>query len=658
LGALGSVARAVDEFRPRSGQATMAHAVAVAMQTGGTLVVEAGTGVGKTYAYLVPALLSGGRVLLSTATKTLQDQLYWRDIPRLTAALGVPARTAMLKGRSSYLCMQRLGIARHDVRAIHPTAQAQLARIEQWSLSTRTGDLAELPEMDDYSPVIALVTSTRDNCIGSSCPQVQTCHVNQARRDAMAADIVVINHHLFFADLQIRESGVAELLPSAQSVVFDEAHQLNEIGVQFYCRKLSLAQLDRYALDLGKHGHLMVQSCPDWASWVVEVRQRVGRLQELCTGAEGSPYMSWSDTHPADTDEHAWSLALAQLHTALQQCEVLLRSMEELFGALKGLREHTALLMAELDVFSHPLPSGWIRWIETGRYATLVQSPRILANAIPGGIAPVHSERPNAKSWIFTSATLGHDATLTEFLESGGLQHAQVLQVASPFDYAKQAAIFVPPHFPGPSDVQHRRAVANLVVQIATTLGGRTLVLTTTLRAMREIAELLRHHILDSAEVEVLVQGESSKRELTERLRKASPDGHVPGIVLVASVSFWEGVDVPGDALQVVVIDKLPFPPPDSPLVAARSRQIEEDGRKPFQHLYIPHAAVALKQGAGRLIRHEKDRGILVVCDVRLIKMGYGRRLLAALPPMKKIETQEAFMEALEQLTRPSTTGH
>jgi ATP-dependent DNA helicase DinG len=653
----GSLAQNVKGFSPRSGQLVMAQAVAGTIENGGILVVEAGTGVGKTYAYLVPALLSGKRVLLSTASKTLQDQLFGRDIPLLTAALGMPVRVALLKGRSSYLCMHRLGFARHDLRAMHPTAQVDLAGIERWSNTTTSGDLAELHLLDERSPVVGLVTSTRENCLGAKCTQFNACHVNLARREAMAADIVVINHYLFFADMNIRESGVAELLPAVHAVVFDEAHQLNEIGVQFLGRQLTTAQLDHYARDLASCGSLYVLKDGDWGRIVDVLRQGIAGLKVICRSGEGGQRQAWLSGHPPGVDTHAWATAMATLNMALQQTELVLRSLADGLPELNALRERALQLTEELDVFLHPVQEGWVRWIETGERVKLVQSPLDIAHTMRTKFAADVSVRQGNKSLIFTSATLGHDAKLEQFVEACGLEGAQILQVQSPFDYKSQAALYIPANMPKPSDASHSARVADLIAKAAPILGGRTLVLTTTLRAMRDIAEKLRLHFSELFELEVLVQGESSKRELIDRFRRVSGEG-AGGSILVATASFWEGVDIPGSALQLVIIDKLPFPPPNDPLVAAKSRNLEEKGKKPFQYLHVPQAAMALKQGAGRLIRSESDRGVLVVCDIRLIQMGYGRRILAALPAMKIVISEEEFFQALHALTKPSTTAH
>lgn len=650
----GVLARSVNGYAPRTGQTAMALAVAATLENGGVLVVEAGTGVGKTYAYLIPTLLSGERILISTATKTLQDQLFGRDIPHLIAALGVPVRVAMLKGRSSYLCAHRLSFARHDINAMHPVAQADLARIEQWATTTRSGDLAEMPQLDERSPVIPLISSTRENCLGAKCPQVNGCHVNLARREAMAADVVVVNHHLFFADLSIRESGVAELLPTVKCVVFDEAHQLNDIGVQFMGRQLTTARLDRFVRDLGVQDRGLLRATDQWPMLTADLTRSVDRVCSLFARNAPAERQVWVQDQPAGVDAQQWQLATADLHVALAQSELVLRSMEEFSPELKGLRERAAQLMADLDVFSSAVTPGCVRWTETGRGVRWVQSPLDIADTMRATIFGANTVECSRKSWVFTSATLGHDASLAQFVESCGLETAQVLHVHSPFDYAANAALYVPSYFPKPGDSGHSAAVAHLVAQGASSLGGRSLVLTTTLRAMRDIAATLRQLFPDTSDIDVLLQGEAPKQELTDRFRQGRT-GDAKGCILVASASFWEGVDVPGDALQMVVIDKLPFSPPGDPLVEARARQYQEKGKNPFQHLHLPQAAIALKQGAGRLIRRVTDRGILVVCDVRLTQMGYGRRILAALPAMKKINTEDEFFQALRELTKPST---
>lgn len=648
----GVLARAAEAFLPRAGQTEMAAAVARTIARGGALVVEAGTGVGKTFSYLVPALLSGERVLLSTATKTLQDQLFGRDLPRLAEALGLPVRMALLKGRASYLCTHRLDLARHDASLPDRSALRTLAKIEEWAQSTRTGDLAEMPGLDERSPVLPLVTSTRENCLGSQCPKFRNCHVNNARREALAADVVVINHHLFFADLAVRESGMAELLPTVRVVVFDEAHQLNETGVQFLGRQVGTGQVLDFTRDMLGAGLQLARGLVDWQQ-LASATERAARDLRLVVG-RGAPgaRLRWAGAAPEGVPESGWREGLAALGEALRQAADGIATVSEIAPDFARLHERAELLAQRVNAFDAPAQEGCVRWLDVGTHLRLVESPLDIAEAVQQKLLKTGQEEGDEtarRAWIFTSATLGDDARLSWFTEPCGLASAEVLRVASPFDYPSQAAVYVPRDLPRPNDPAHSAAVARLAERAARRIGGRTMVLTTTLRALRAIGEQLQARFQGTGELEVLVQGQWPKRRLIERFREGAGHGR-PGCILVASASFWEGVDVPGEALQLVVIDKLPFPPPGDPLVEARGQRLEAQGRSPFNEYFVPEAAVALKQGAGRLIRRESDQGLLVVCDTRLVQMGYGRRLLAALPPMRRLDGEPAFEEALDRL--------
>jgi ATP-dependent DNA helicase DinG len=652
----GVLSRAADHFRPRSGQTDMALAVARTIADGGALVVEAGTGVGKTFSYLVPALLSGERVLLSTATKTLQDQLYGRDLPRLVQALGLPVRTALLKGRGSYLCLHRMELARQDATFPDRASVRALAKIEEWALVTRTGDLAELPGLDERSPLIPLVTSTRENCLGAQCPKFRSCHVNQARREALAADVVVINHHLFFADLAVRESGMAELLPTVRVAIFDEAHQLNETGVQFLGAHLSTGQLLDFGRDMLAAGLQLARGLVDWQH-VVSAVERATRDLRLVVGRNApGARLRWVNEAPGDISPQDWRQGLDDLHLACSQAVAALSTVSEIAPDFVRLFERAEELASRVQRFAGPCEAGAVRWVDVGTQLRLVESPLDIAQAVQDKLLREGQEEASTRAWIFTSATLGDDARLSWFTEPCGLSQAQVLKVGSPFNYAEQAAVYVPRELPKPNDPAHSGQVALLAAEGARRLAGRTMVLTTTLRALRAIGEELQRKFEGSGEVEVLVQGQWPKRRLIERFREGDSQGR-PGCVLVASASFWEGVDVPGDALQLVIIDKLPFPPPGDPLVEARAQRLESQGRSAFNDYFVPEAAVALKQGAGRLIRRESDQGVLVVCDTRLATMGYGRRLLAALPPMRKLQSKEEFLETLDRFKAPTRTS-
>ncbi len=656
----GPLARATAFFQPRQGQTDMAMAVAHTLEHGGSLVVEAGTGVGKTFAYLVPALLSGERVLLSTATKTLQDQLFARDIPDVLKALGLPLKLAMLKGRGSYLCQQRLELALQSATLPDRQSVKTLAVVQKWSRTTMNGDLAEVPTLDERSPLIPLITSSRDNCLGSPCPHWRDCHVNQARREAMAADVVVINHHLFFADMAVRESGMAELLPTVRVVIFDEAHQLNETGIQFLGKQLGSGQLLDLTRDVLTAGLQLARGLVDWQS-VTGAFEKTLRDWRLVVGKQpANAKLRWNQPQPQGLDEQDWQQALQDVKNAAINLQSALETVIDAAPDFQRLHERLEEVTGLIDHFSQACASGSVRWLDVGAQLRCMEAPLDIADVVQSKLldsqvltVPSADREPVAlpRSWIFTSATLGTDDTLSWFTEPCGLQNAQVLRVQSPIDYENQAWMYVPRLMVSPKDPGHSAEVGDLSLLVARALGGRTLVLTTTTRALRAIGEQLQAAIGDSGELVILVQGQHPKRELMQRFRQAIEPGGT-GTVLVATASFWEGFDVPGDALQAVVIDKLPFPPPNDPLVEARSQRLESQGRSSFNDYFLPEAAVSLKQGAGRLIRRESDRGALVVCDNRLVSTPYGRRLLAGLPPMKRLDQLPQLIQALESITR------
>lgn len=639
----GPLAQADTHFRPRAGQVAMAQAVAQVIQDGGALVAEAGTGVGKTFAYLVPALLSGQRLLVSTATKALQDQLFLRDLPRVQAALGVPVRAALLKGRSSYLCLERLERACRGVpgQLLDPQWLRALARVQQWARGTRSGDLDELPGLDEATPVLPLITSTRDNCLGAACPQASACHVNRARADALAADVVVVNHHLFFADLALRTAGVAELLPRARVVVFDEAHQLCDIGLQFTGLQVGTGVLRAFARDALAEGLAQARGLAPWLPLATALEDAVRGLRQAAGVQPEGTRLPWQEALPQGVPASAWHQAMHCLGQACAALVAALGVLQDKAPALAQLHVRGTGLMQRMAHFAVPGVPGAVRWLDVGTQLRFVESPPDIADTMRALMQPVAGTP--ATAWVFTSATLGGDATLRWFTGPCGVEDARILRVESPFDYARQAALYVPPDMPLPSSsAAHSQAVAVLAGDAALRLGGRTMVLTTTRRALHAIGAALQERLAGQG-LTVLVQGQQPRHLLLQRLRQG-------GAVLVGAGSFWEGVDLPGDALQLLVIDKLPFAPPDDPLAQARAQRLEAAGRSAFREHALPEAAVALQQGAGRLIRHEADRGVLVVCDTRLRTMGYGKRLRAALPPMQWLASEAEFAQALQGL--------
>ena len=635
----GPIARADPSYLPREVQVTMARAVAQAIEDRAALVTEAGTGVGKTFAYLVPVLLSGRRTLVSTATKNLQDQLFFRDLPRLRDALGLPSSVALLKGRASYLCRHRLAQAHEGATFSDRLAVRALSRIEVWAQATTSGDISEIDGLDERSEVIPLVTSTRDNCLGGECPEFTACHLMKARREAMAADIVVINHHLFFADLALRDSGVAELLPTVDVAVFDEAHQMVEAGVQFLGQTLGTGQVLDFSRDLLAAGLQHARGLAPWAE-VAAGCERAGRELRLAAAGEVREVRAvvkrrWEDAARGD----AVGLALDDLARALRLAAEALEGVIEAAPDFARLQGRAKELGAQCARFHAEAPSDRVRWVDlTPNQARLIESPLDIR------VMMSEQRAAAARAWIFTSATLGDDEALSWFSEAAGLDDARKLRVGSPFDYPAHARVYIPPRFPAPADESHLVMVGRAAAHCAAALGGRTFVLTTTLRALRVVADAMQTELaaLGSA-LELLVQGSAAKRTLLDRFQAGRS-------VLVGSHSFWEGIDVPGDALQCVIIDKLPFPPPNDPLVEARVRQLKAQGRDAFNDYFVAEAAIALKQGAGRLIRTESDRGLLVICDTRLRQARYGARLLDALPPMTALDSGEQALGWLREL--------
>ena len=640
----GPLARLDPGYKPRAPQLQMSRAVARALSRRQALVVEAGTGVGKTFAYLVPALLAGSRALISTATKSLQDQLFLRDLPRLAKALNTPVRLALLKGRSSYLCLHRMKEARVSGEFPDRRTALSLARIERWALGTTTGDFAEIDGLDERSPIIPIVSSSRENCLGQECPDWKACYVVKARREAMEADVVVVNHHLFFADMTLRDTGVAELLPSVEIAIFDEAHQLAEAGVQFLGTLLGTAALIDFARDLLAQGLAHARGVNDWQALQAGVEKAARELRLAAAGAlatggrelRGTLKLAWKER----AGQPAFGEALAGVEKATAAALEALTAVREASPDFARLCERAQMLRDLARAFAADPDPGDVRWIDISPHAArLVESPLDIREAMQQQLEAA------PKAWVFTSATLGDDDGLTWFTEPAGLGDAEVLRVGSPFDYPANARLYVPRGFPKPSEPHHPASVALLASRLARALGGRTFVLTTTLRSLQTVADALRERFEEGGDaITVLQQGALPKRLLLQRFLDD------PASVLVGSASFWEGIDVPGDALQCVVIDKLPFPPPNDPLVEARVQRLEAQGRNAFAEYFVAEAAIALKQGAGRLIRTETDRGLLVVCDPRMAGMNYGRRLRAALPPMTPVANEAEALAWLQQL--------
>ncbi|BCQ52998.1 ATP-dependent DNA helicase [Burkholderia gladioli] len=702
----GLLARVLDGYRPRASQIDMARAVAAAMEASArklpepeifdarkrparklqagetapagddargdsaataeddgadnTLIVEAGTGTGKTYAYLVPAMLWGGKVIVSTGTKHLQDQLFQRDIPTVRDALAVPITIAMLKGRSNYLCHYYLQRTADNGRL--PTRQdtAYLQEIVRFAKLTRSGDKAELASVPETAPVWSMVTSTRDNCLGQDCPHYKECFVMQARREAQQADVVVVNHHLFFADIMLRDTGMAELLPSANTIIFDEAHQLPETATLFFGETLSTTQMLELARDTVVEGLAHARDAVEWVKLgaALERAARDVRLAFADGGIVRVSLAQLGEDHPlfaalddVDAALDALASALAGQAERAESLGACLRRARELQGILAGWVAPDAAAASAAKTVKEVAAGGEaaeakrddpdekVRWVE-------VFSQTVQLHETPLSVAPIFAKQRAGvpRAWIFTSATLSVRGDFTHYAAQMGLSSRRSMTLPSPFDYPAQGLLYVPRDLPQPSSPMFTDAVFDAALPAIEASGGGVFMLCTTLRAVDRIASKLRETIEARGwNMPLLVQGDASRTELLDRFRAYG------NAILVGSQSFWEGVDVRGDALSLVVIDKLPFAPPDDPVLAARLDALTKKGLSPFAVHQLPQAVITLKQGAGRLIRAETDRGVLMICDTRLVDKPYGRRIWQSLPPFKRTREIDVVREFFEE---------
>ena len=630
----GAFARKLPHYRARNEQIEMAEAVTNALNDVGCAILEAGTGTGKTFAYLAPALLWGGKVIVSTGTKTLQDQLFERDLPTVRDVLQAPVSIALLKGRANYVCHYhlernllngRLG-SRDDVKYLN--------RITKDLNIVKRGDKSEWPEIPDDASVWQQVTSTRENCLGSECPNNKECFVMQARRDAQAADVVVVNHHLFFADVMLREEGVAELLPAANTVIFDEAHQVPDIASIFFGQQVTTAQVIDLARDLLAEGITHARDALNWSE-LKDTLERAAKDFRIACGPDNG---RWS-TAQLPTDAPLWAAldtlqntlndSLKQIEPTTVRSDTLAQAAERLHGLILSFEQWQ-------NQGNNP---DMVRWVEALTYS-------VRLNATPLSVAEGFTrqrESDHMRTWIFASATLSVKKDFTLFKDQLGLHDATTASWDSPFDYSTQGLLYVPEGLPEPSNRAFGNAMLDKVWPVLQASDGRAFLLCTTLAAVKRYAAWLDEKIKENnLPWTLLVQGQASRTEILNQYRAAKNP------VLVGSQSFWEGVDVRGEALSVVIIDKLPFAPPDDPVLAARLNAYEERGENGFVAYQVPQAVISLKQGAGRLIRSETDKGVLMICDSRLITKQYGRRIWQSLPAFARTRHEnvvQAFFE-------------
>nr|WP_281434444.1 ATP-dependent DNA helicase [Erwinia phyllosphaerae] len=624
------MAQAIPGFKPREPQRLMADAVSQAIDDKRELVVEAGTGTGKTYAYLAPALRSGKKVIISTGSKALQDQLYSRDLPTVARALKFKGVLALLKGRSNYLCLERLEQQSMAGGELAAQAMSDLVHLRGWSSETVDGDISTCGGVAEDSPVWPLVTSTNDNCLGSDCPLYQDCFVVKARRKAMDADVVVVNHHLFLADMVVKESGFAELIPQADVMIFDEAHQVPDIASQYFGQQLSSKQL----LDLAKDINIAYRTEVRDAQQLQKSADRLAQSAQDFRLALGDPGFRGNLRELLASSNIQRALLL--LDDALELCYDVAKLSLGRSALLDAAFERAALYRGRLKRLKDVSQPGFSYWYEcNSRHFVLALTPLSVSDRF----REVMNERP--ASWIFTSATLAVNEQMTHFVERLGVASAKTLILNSPFDFARQALLCVPRNLPSPNQPGSARQMARMLLPLIEANNGRCFFLCTSHQMMRELAEQFRAMLT----LPVLLQGETSKGELLKQFIAAG------NAVLVATSSFWEGVDVRGDALSLVIIDKLPFTSPDDPLLKARMEDCKLRGGDPFDEVQLPDAVITLKQGVGRLIRDVDDRGVLVICDNRLVMRPYGAVFLNSLPPTPRTRD---IQQAVDFLRPPS----
>jgi len=665
----------------------LSQAIGQAIQDRATLVAEAGTGIGKTWAYLVPAFIQGGKVLLSTGTRTLQDQLFARDLPRVRAALAAPVTAALLKGRGNYVCHYHLERLQGDERALKSRSEIQqLRQIQVFAGISKTGDRSDLAQVPEDADIWQRVTSTRENCLGQECPRIRDCFVVKARRQAQEADVVVVNHALFMADLMLREEGVTDLLPEADTVIFDEAHQLPDTATRFLGNSVSTHQLMDFGRALEVAGLAYAREAAKWSDVSRHIETAARELRLVCAPLDKMP--GRKATFEAIPNPEEFDEALLSLREAIDSATKALGAVAEKHPDLLAAARMGAEISVKLKRWATPGRSssahddeGWgrddqapvqsplgdgpstpaallegaaqaeqwtgpaVRWVEHGLH-------HVRLHSAPLSVAQAFSKfRKPGQAWIMTSATLSINGEFTHFTSQLGLDTARTGKWESPFDYPEQALLFVPRGMPEPQSPQFLDRFVQTLMPLLEASPGGTLVLCTTLRAVDKVANLLADAFDDAGhDWPLLKQGEGTRRDLLDRFCKLKHP------VLVGSASFWEGIDLPGDVLTLVAIDKLPFAPPDDPVIEARLRACRSQGGNPFAEYQLPEAAISLKQGAGRLIRTESDWGVLMVGDARLVEKPYGKRLWRGLPPFARTRELEEVLAFYRRKRGPDGT--
>ncbi|MFC3120551.1 ATP-dependent DNA helicase [Agaribacter flavus] len=629
----GALSKLVKGYAVREPQLDLAESIELAIKDKKTLVAEAGTGTGKTFAYLVPAILSNKKTIISTGTKNLQEQLFSRDLPMVKKAIDKTRKTALLKGRANYLCIHRLSLNGGDHMRLDRQTLSEYQLIKKWSLKTKTGDLGEVSTLKEGASVIPLVTSSVDNCLGKDCKVYEDCYLIKARQQAMKADVVVVNHHLFFADLALKEDGFGELIPQAETIVFDEAHLLPDIASEYFGKSFSTRQMNDLLIDIEKTQKVGLKDADQLSKISLKAQQA---LSDLRLHFAVDPERGELDKVFAAKD---FNQRLERVEVIVEQ---LLAAADVHEGRDKDLDryfERLAEMQSKLLTITNKQQADVSLWYETTKR-------HLIFHMTPLNISKQFSEivSKSDTSWIFTSATISVGSDFSHYQQSMGLNHAVTVQLSSPFDYQQQALLCVPRYLPAPSSRDMQQHLIDISYKLIEASKGRVFLLFTSHFMMRSVAK----GVVDKYDIEVLVQGDASKQALLDKFVKKRD------LPLFATGAFWEGVDVKGEALQCVLIDKLPFAAPDDPLLKARIKDCRDAGGNPFVDIQIPQAVIALKQGAGRLIRDDNDRGVLVICDNRLVNKHYASTFLESVPAMSRTRDLNKVASFLQSLSSSS----
>lgn len=629
----GALAQVIQGYSPRQPQIDMAIEVEQAIEKQSTLIAEAGTGTGKTFAYLIPALLADKQVIVSTGTKNLQEQLFHKDLPLILKALKTKAQVALLKGRANYLCLQRLDLYQQTRGQLDAQSLADFVSVREWASSTISGDIGELVNVAEDSPVFPFVTSTVDNCLAKDCPHIEDCYLVKAREKAIEADLVVVNHHLFFADMALKDTGFGELIPKSEVVIFDEAHQIPDIASEYFGDAFSTRQILDVCRDIEQL----------YRTQLTDVKQLGKAAEKLAKNATEFRLLfphdpergNWREKINYPTIAKSFNELASNLDFLYQVTKLCLGRCEEVDNCYDRLNELLLKhkLMAKTELF------GISFWYETtSRHVVLHQTPLSIADKFSDYIESSHA------GWIFTSATLAVDGGFEHFSAQLGIKNPTELLLESPFDYVNQSQLFIPRYLPAANHPERAKALAELALPLIAASKGACFMLFTSYRMMNLVADLLA----DEVENPLLIQGSMSKRKLLDAFIEQSD------AVLLATASFWEGVDVRGDKLTCVIIDKLPFASPDEPLLQARSEDVKRQNQDPFAKIQLPQAVITLKQGVGRLIRDVSDKGVLVICDDRLVNREYGQVFLKSLPPMFRSREMNKAVQLLNHIHQAS----